>query len=357
MKEEFSKSLLESIIKHFELNLSGLTVYTEAASGSYLLSPVLAALAGAKKVYAQTRDSRYGAAKQIAEDTKRIAQQFDLADKIEILEKRCHDSLAQSDIVTNSGFVRPIDRDLIAVLKPTAVIPLMWETWEFRTSDFDLGFCKERGILVLGTNEQRSPCDMSQFIGLCCLKLLFELGFDGGKVLLMGNAPIPAGPMVDYMRRIGIEVTWVSAESACDIKYEDLPVYFQNHGSEYDIVVLAEHRMHEMLIGKNGIIEFETVRSINPNLKIGVICGNIDAVGLKESGLRYFPEHIAPVGFMSYQPYMLGSRPVLTLYAAGLKVGEVCARFRMKGMSTKETTLRALDLSPAMDFEGDLSWG
>ena len=89
--------------------------------------------------------------------------------------------------MTNSCLVRPIDRELIAVLKPTVVIPLMWETWEFRSFDFDFNYCKERGIVVLGTNERQLHCDMLGSIGLCSLKLLFELGFDGGKVFLMGN--------------------------------------------------------------------------------------------------------------------------------------------------------------------------
>ena len=70
-----------------------------------------------------------------------------VADRIEILTKRCHACLGESGIVTNSSLVLPIDRELIAVLKPTAVISLMWETWEFRSFDFDLNYCKVRGGL------------------------------------------------------------------------------------------------------------------------------------------------------------------------------------------------------------------
>ena len=347
---------IHQLIRRFNLNLTGLTVYTEAASGAYLLCPILAALAGAEKVYAQTRDSRFGKVDEIRKATMAAAREYDVANRVEVLTERCHRSLAESDIVTNSGFVRPIDRNLISALKPTAVIPLMWETWEFRSSDFDLDLCKERGILVLGTNEQEEPCDMRLFIGLCALKLLFDLGFDGGKVLVLGNASIPAGTIVEHLRRTGIEVTWFSAEQEGDFRYEDLAKHFQSHGGEYDLMMLAEHKHHFPLLGQGGLLDFKSISEINPALKIGVISGNLSVSELKNSGLRYLPDHIAPAGFMSYQPYMMGPRPVLTLYAGGLKVGEAMAQARLRGLSPNASVVEAMAASPAMDFPGSLSW-
>ena len=47
---------------------------------------------------------------------------------------------------------------------------------------------------------------------------------------------------------------------------------------------------------------------------------------------------------------------MLRLYAAGLKVGEVMARARLSGMTIREAAKHALDNSPAMDFDGNLSW-
>lgn len=347
---------ISQLIERFDLNLKGLTVYTEAASGAYLLCPILAAAAGAERVYAQTRDSRFGEANEILEATMSAAEKFGVANRIEVLKKRCHRSLAAADIVTNSGFVRPIDKDLIAALKPTAVIPLMWETWEFRSSDFDLDDCQERGILVLGTDEQKEPCDMRLFIGLCGLKLLFDLGFDGGKVLLLGNASIPGGTIVDYLRRAGIDVTWFSAEAEGDLDYGEFAQHFQSRGSEYDIMLLAEHKHRFPLLGSEGLLDFKSISEINSALKIGVISGNLNVSELVKSGLRYLPGQIAPTGFMSYQPYMMGPRPVLTLYAGGLKVGEAMARARISGLSPKESVVAAMAGSPAMDFPGGLSW-
>jgi hypothetical protein len=347
---------LSCYIDQFDLNLNGLSVYTEAASGAYLLCPILAALGGAERVYAQTKDSRFGLASDIREATMSAARKYGVADRIEVITQRCYQSLSKSDIVTNSGFVRPIDSDLIGSLKSTAVIPLMWETWEFRSSDFDLNCCKEKEILVLGTNEHEEPCDMRLFMGLFTMKLLFDLSFDGGKVLLLGNAPIPSGAIVNYLRRCGIQVTWFSEESDGDYKYKELEEYFLSKGEEYDIMILAEYKHKLPLLGDKGVLNYTSIKEVNPSLKIGVISGNIDILGLKSSGLQHLPEHIAPFGFTSYQPYMMGSRPVLTLYAAGLKVGESMAKARLRGYSTKESAAEAIISSPAMDFFGDLSW-
>lgn len=47
------------------LNLEGLIVLTEAASRNYVVTPIIAAMAGAKTVYAITADSQYGKAKDV----------------------------------------------------------------------------------------------------------------------------------------------------------------------------------------------------------------------------------------------------------------------------------------------------
>ncbi|MGA6826581.1 hypothetical protein ACO9S2_03085 [Nitrospira sp. NS4] len=349
-------ALLNGLIRELNLDLHGLTVYTEAASGAYLLTPCLAACAGAAMVYAQTRDSRYGSAEDVRRLTMEAARALGIADRIQVIEQRCQERLSQSDIVTNSGFVRPIDAELVAALKPTAVIPLMWETWEYRAEDFDLAACRQRGILVLGTQENAPPCDMVPYCGFIALKLLFELGFDGSKVLVLGNPPYPGGAIVRQIRGAGIEVAWFSATEESDYHYRHLADFFEAQGHCYPFMLVAEHKHAGLLLGPGGYLSLETVQTHNPDAAIGIITGNVDAPALKASGLRSLPDHIAPFGFMSYQPYVLGPRPVLQLYGAGLKVGEVMARARLAGMGIRQAAVTALQFSPAMDFEGDLAW-
>jgi len=350
------KQLANELIQKMALTLDGLTIYTEAANGAYLLSPILAATAGASKVYTQTRDSRFGKADKVILDTLKLAEDFGVANRIEITVNRRFDWLAESDIITNSGFVRPINRELIAALKQTAVIPLMWETWEFRESDFDLAACKEKGILVLGTVENREPCNMIPYCGYIALKLLLEMGFDGRPVLLLGNAPYPGGSIAAQLRGAGMDVVWFSAQPDSDYQYKDLNSYFLTHGQQFGNIILAEHIIPDILLGKSGYLDVETIKTYNPEVRIGIICGNVATEEIRKSGLSYAPDQIAPFGFMSYQPYELGPRPVQLLYAAGLKVSEAMARARLAGLPVRDAAKWAIENSPAMDFGGELAW-
>jgi hypothetical protein len=121
-------------------------------------------------------------------------------------------------------------------------------------------------------------------------------------------------------------------------------------------MIIAEHKSSQLLLGKGGLIEFDSIHKFNPMQKIGVICGNVCEFGLRKSGLQFCPQTIAPVGHLSYQPYLMGPRPVLDLYAAGLKVGETMARARLAGLSVRESATEALNNSPAMDFEEGMAW-
>jgi hypothetical protein len=55
---------------------------------------------------------------------------------------------------------------MISWMKPTAVIPLMFEAWEFRPSDLELAAAQQRGILVAGTNERHPDVDVFSFLGI-----------------------------------------------------------------------------------------------------------------------------------------------------------------------------------------------
>ena len=346
---------LVAFIRQYNLDLKGLTIYTEAASGPYLYAPILAALAGAK-VYAEAKDTRYGTAVNVINELNNTIQKFGLEDYIEVFEGRSKARLGLSDIITNSGNVRPFDHDLIDALKSTAVIPLMWETWEYRPADFDLNYCKKKGIVVLGTNERLHPCDMEYFIGLTALKLLMESGFDGGKILIMGNSPLPGLSVVTYFKKIGISLTWFSEDPKADYNYAELKDYWQRRGSDYNLIFLVDHHFKNVVIGSKGLLSFEEIIRVNKTVKLSIMCGNIDINGLYKSGLEYYPSKIAPFGFVTYQPFLLGPRPVLSLFAAGLKVGEAMARARHLGCSVNEVVKQALKISPAMDFEGELAW-
>lgn len=337
------------LVDLFALDLRGLEVYTEAASGPYLLTPLLAAQAGAT-VTAVTRDSPYGTATDVREATLAAADGLGLG--IRVVLERSRDDLARADIVTNAGFVRPIDTAVVSWLKPTAVVPLMWETWEWRPGELDLDACRERGILVLGTDESQGPAPMYGYGGAIAMKLLFELGIEVYRtsVLLIGGGRGLGEPMASMLEAAGAAVTWFSSGPDDGTPYELLSAHWAAHGSDYDVCLVAEHADPRLLLGPGGLIEFDALVDVNPGLRVGVVSGNVDPAGLAMSGLRHHPQRIRPVGHMSYQAADLGPRPVLELFAAGLKVGQEMARARLEGLGVDDARARALALSPAMDF-------
>jgi hypothetical protein len=347
------RRLLATCIEEADLDLSGLTVLTEAASGPYLYTPILAALAGAERVIAVTADSRWATGAEVEARTAEASAALGVA--VEVVREKTPELLGAADVVTNSGFVRPIDRGVVAHLKPTAVVSLMWETWERRDADLDVDACRERGILVLGTEESRPPAELYPYSGFIALKLLFELGLEGyrTRTLLLGSGRSLAGEIHACLGRLGLEVEWFSAGDPGSRPYEELPRFFRKQGDRFDAVIVAEHVSDVRLLGRDGLLSYEELLALNPALAVGVISGNVDADGLQESGLAYRPAEIRPFRYMSYQAADLGPRPVLELYAAGLKVGEAMARARLGGLGVEEARLHALANSPAMDFPPD----
>lgn len=350
--------LVREYIAQLGLDLSGLVVMTEAATGPYLYSSVIVALGGAEHVYAVTRDSRFGRADDVAALTRETARKWGVEDRIEIVRGKTAEAVARTDIFTNSGFVRPLDRETVAAMKETAVIPLMWETWEFRPSDLDLGACREKGILVLGTDERKAPLDMYRYVSFLGLRLLFDLGLEGhrSRVILLGGCVALGPTILELFEQAGIETVWFSKTAARSKRLEEFRDWFAEHGGRYDAILVAEHHYPDALLGPGGLIDYPEIARVNAGLRIGVMAGEVGAEALKASGLRYAPETILPFGFMSYQPSELGPRPVVELFTGGLKVGEAMARARLRGLSVQDSARFALTNSPAMDFQGELAW-
>ncbi len=353
----YEVEFLQSLIDELSLCLDGLSIYTEAASNSYEMCPILALLAGAQEVVAQTRDSKYATAEEVEFRTNEIAKLLGLNSKLKVVKSRDYGSLRTTDIVTNSNFVRPIDRDLIAHLSPTAVIPLMWETWEVRDEDFDIQACHDFKILALGTNEHRKPIDMLPYNGILALSLLFQMNILLGKIVVIGEPQIFAMPMVEYIRKIGLDVIWVSDHSSANYRFENFKKQFWNDSKhEVMAVLIADHASTRSIIGKNGLLRTVDLLNCSRHLRVGIISGAVETEILEESGVLWYPKNVLPGGHMTFPMYGLGFEPVLKLYSGGLKVGEAMARGRKSGLSVSKSAEFAFSNSPAMDFQAPYSW-
>ncbi|PYR64397.1 MAG: hypothetical protein DMF91_00415 [Acidobacteria bacterium] len=286
-------ALMQSAVDRCRLDLSGAVVLTEAASGPYVVTPLLAALAGADKVFALARTTRYGSSEDVASQTCEFVHLLGLRGRIEIVSEKSPDVLRQADIVTNSGHLRPLDAPTIRAMKPTAVIPLMYEAWELRPGDVDLDECRALGIRVAGTNECHPAIDVFSFLGMMAVKLLTDSGIAvyGSRILLLCD-----NPFATFLRN-SLEQAGAIVELRNVLPVVDEPQY-------HDAILVALRPM--------GRPQF---------------WGDVDRAALAEADVPVTPVNAPSVGHMGVLPSSIGPEPVVRLQAGGLKVGEVLSKW------------------------------
>ncbi len=345
---------IQTLIQRLNLDLSGMKVLTECASGAYAYTAVMAAMAGAD-VIAVGRDSSYG---KFEDNKKRLADLLRFAQtktSVRMCRKEELEEHLSVDIVTNSGFLRPIDAALIAKLPASAVVCLMWETWEFRPGEIDLDACRTKGIPVIGTNEHYPATDMFRYPGLLALHLLFAMQVEtaNSDLVLLGGGL--TGMLIAKMfTDMGLSFWWFTPEG--NERAEKCKPYSAMRDlltmENIDAVICAEHKDPRVVVGKDTPLRFAELQQQFPLLRWGHLSGAIDAEALAASGLEYFPKKIMPFGYMTYSTDVLGPAPVLELNAAGLKVGELAARVRMAGGDGKTAIQKTVDHGIGQDFEG-----
>ena len=303
--------LMTAAIERCQLDLAGQAVLTEAATGAYAVTPVLAALAGAQ-VRALAAATRYATAEDLAAGTVALARLAGVADRIELIPAKTPAVAGAADIVTNSGQVRPIDAAMVGQLKPSAVIPLMYESWEYRGADVDLEACRRRGIPVAGTNETHPAVDVFSFLGPMAAKQLHDAGiavYDSDIVLLCDN---PFGPFIaNYLRDGGARVVQVAELDAAAL------------AGPPDAVLLALRPAAEPVLGAAAVT---ALGELAPGTVLVQYWGDTDRAAAAAADVPVWPPEAPPPGHMGVLPSAVGPEPIVRLQAGGLKVGEVLAR-------------------------------
>src|SRR5207249_12337770 len=233
--------LMRSTINFLELDLSGLTVLTEAASGPYVVTPVIAALAGAERVLALTQESSYANVKSVMAQTQALETLCQLQGRVEIHARRSLDLFAEADIITNLGFVRPITGEVVEVMKKTAVVPLMCESWEHRPGDVDLAACRAKGVAVLGTNEDYPGLNIFSYSGLLCTKMLFAAQIEVHKSKIIVVSGDKFGQVLQQQLTASGASVWLIPTLKCR---EEL--------SDADALVVADYTREDVIIGPDG---------------------------------------------------------------------------------------------------------
>jgi hypothetical protein len=334
--------LLDEAIERFALDLSGMAVLTETGSGPFVVTPLIAARAGAS-VIAVTRDSRFASAGAVSAYTVDWARRLGVQRLISLHIGAGLDRAADAELVTNLGFVRPIDDAFVARMRPGAVVSLMCEPWEVRLGDADIAACRSAGVPVLGTNERDPRLQTFRFVGMLALKLLLELEVEVlfSRVVVLSSEPF-AGPIVDVLRAAGAETRLIDVTRGADLR----DCCLLDDGWNVDAVVVAEHRDRRPVVGGETGIPVE--RLVEVGAVVAHIAGRIEDPAER---LRKHPSDAVAPGRMTVTTDAVGPRPVIDLHAAGLRVGQalVAGMRRFGNRAEAEAAAAAEPLALAAD--------
>ena len=326
-------------IDKFQLDLSDLTVLTEAATGNYVVTPILAALAGAQ-VVAYTKNSKYGTIKEVKDQTILLSQKFNVTKNISIIDSIDQIDLSQVDILTNTGFLRPIGDSIISKLNSGCVIPLMWEPWEYRPAELDVDACAKKGVKVYGTNESDPRLKTMQYIGYIVLHLMLaeKCSPFSSRVLILGDNKFGLA-ITDVLNANSYSLKWVSdySKKTCNVE-------------QYDIIICAEHQNRAKLIGGGGYLNGS---EISPETIIIHIAGSIDSDMVQS---KVIPETPQKYGYMSYTADYIDSLAIIDLHTAGLNVAQGMIEANMLQLSKRDYKYHLESKYPALSFEKEEYW-
>jgi hypothetical protein len=302
--------LIRESIDRTELDLRRLKVLTEAASGPYVVTPVIAAAAGAE-VVALTADSAFGSAACIQEATMQLAHLMDVADRIRVTQDKTIEQFKTADIITNSGHVRPITGDFADAIRPDAVVPLMFETWEIGAgrTDVDLDLMRSRQVGFAGTNERHPAVDVFSYLGPMAVAQLADAGVAAyhGRIAVLCN-----NPFADYI------VRGLGDAGARVLLAHDASEILTMTG--LDAVIVATTPSGSSALTAD---QLAAIADWFPGVVLCQFWGDIDRTACRAADLNVWPAEGPGPGHMGVLPSRVGPEPIVRLQTGGLKVAQI----------------------------------
>ncbi|MCL6415799.1 hypothetical protein MIB92_09055 [Aestuariirhabdus sp. Z084] len=303
-------------INKMDLRLTDYTVLTEVGSNNYVYAPIIAALSGADKVYAWTADTQHGLGNAIAAQCADIAYRLGVKNRIEFcINKRDMSHVECANIITNSGFVRPIESQFVKRINPDrCVVPLMYEAWELRDSDIDITACKKKKVRIAGTWESHPDLKVFQGTGQLAVKLALDAGFEvyRNKIAVWSDDEFGQVAKAAFENAGASNVALISDRNELLKRLPSL-----------DFVYFCDYFGRIPLVSQNGILQPEDIKSLNPGLGVVHLFGELDANFCRSENIDFYPKKSGSAEQMTETLAYLGPDPVLSLTVAGLKVGQI----------------------------------
>jgi hypothetical protein len=307
--------LVDEAVARCKLDLRDVTVLTEAATGPYVVTPVIAAVAGAA-VTAVTRETPYGTVRDVTQVTLDLAEECGVADRICVTDERSPRLFAAADVVTNSGHLRPIVGACADAIRPDAVLTLMFETWEIDAGrlDVDLESLRARGVAIGGTNERHPDVDVFSYLGPMAVVQLADAGVAarGGRVAILCDNPFGAYLWAGLLVAGAEVVTFTDPDELLT----EGPLF----GELPDAVLVALAPTGGSVLPDHVITE---IGRRWPGCVVVQFWGDVDREMCATAGVATWPPTPPPAGHMGVLPSRVGPEPIVRLQAGGLKVAQV----------------------------------
>jgi hypothetical protein len=310
---DYELELVKKISNKLQLDLTGKVVLTEIGTGAFGYIGLIAAFNNAKKVICWTKDSEYGKAKNNIKWLLDKVIAWNLTDiefEFSILEKPI-EHIKAADIITNSGFTRPFNKDFLKNMNNKAVIALMMEAWEFRESDIDLDYARQKNISIGGTWENHPSLKIFDQCGPLAAKLIKDSGFElnRNKVLIISSDNFGLITQNELETKYNCKTTIAHPKDIEEFRPEN-----------YELIFLADFSYIKDIISvENSFLK----KTINTKLPIVHLSGQIDCEFATKKGYQIYPNINGFPKKMTKTLAYLGTKPVIELHAAGLKVGEL----------------------------------
>jgi hypothetical protein len=313
--------IVDRVVRELDLNLRGLDVLTEAATGAFAVTAAMAAAAGADEVVALAIDSQFGSAEEAFADTGKLAEELGVARALRFITKKSKEVVQRADIITNCRHLRPLDSETVQWMANGAVVPLMYEGWEHRPGDVDRVACEARDIPLVGTNERDPRVGVFDYLGPAAVRLLQDGGFEvlRNRILLVCHNPFQQY-LSQHLSLCGATVEIVASLAKA------LPE------GPFDAVLVAANPRQGDVVDPKGA---RKLAAAYPGTCVVQFWGDLNREALALEGLNVWPVDSPGVGRMGILLSDLGPEPAVRLQAGGLKVGELMARVRLANSSPR----------------------
>lgn len=282
MDDRFIRYIKNSI-KTFELDLNELNLFVPVLPVYSSIFPIMASLAGARQVYANTDDL------ETINRTAMYQQRYDWKTEVSFINDLNQQMLSKLDIIIKSDDTSYIDRKNINFLKKECVISCFPQNYDFSSiSGIDTDSCAEKGIKIILLNPNCKEIGLFKHISHLILKRCYENGVSlfKSKILLVGGGELTEN-ILSLLKAVGTNVFVANTSRQEDREYAI------KHIADSDAIILCEYPLNsECVLGNNGFINITEVKEKNPDLKIIHLSGKTEINPLILSGLNYYPDTI-----------------------------------------------------------------